>query len=199
MVNPIAGVVTSEFNPRRVHPITGKVTQHWGIDIASRGDRRIVAAYGGVVERVGYGDFPYRSGRYVFIRNTDGEAQLYGHIAQAHVKVGQRVKAGDLIATEGATGNVTGAHSYFELHNKGSNKSNGYSRVRNPRLDFRAAGITPGVNKVGQTSSSKPGKVIVSKNTKKIIHDLSLILTRVTKANNRTASQGTTRHATAKQ
>lgn len=153
MYNPMSGVVTSEFSRNRKHPVTGKNLPHWGIDIASRGDRRIRAAYTGIVEIVGYNKIPHRSGQHIFIRNPDGEGQVYGHISKAYTNTGDRVSEGQVIADEGSTGHVTGAHLHFETHKRGSGPSNGYSLVRNPRTDFNAAGITPGVN---TTTSSTP-------------------------------------------
>lgn len=162
MFNPMSGVVTSEFSRNRRHPVTGKNLPHWGIDIASRGDRRIRAAYAGIVEVVGYNKIPYRSGQHIFIRNPDGEGQFYGHISKAYVNTGDRVSEGQVIAEQGATGNVTGAHLHFETHNKGSGPSNGYSLVRNPRVDFNSAGITPGVN-TKHTSKQSPSEVSMAR------------------------------------
>lgn len=159
MHNPLAGYVTSEFSPTRRHPVTGKVTQHWGIDIASgTGKGTVRAAYAGRVETAGWGKLAHRSGQGVGIRNPDGEFQFYNHLQAIHVKVGDWVTAGQIIGIEGATGNVTGPHLHFECHYAGSNKDNGYSLVRNPREDFRAAGITPGKNTSTTTQTATSGK-----------------------------------------
>lgn len=155
MHNPIVGYVTDEFALKRRHPVSGALLPHWGTDIASGTGRGIVrAAYGGTVFRIGTNVFPYRSGRQIGIRNPDGEIQVYCHLQRIDVKVGQKVKAGQPIGIEGATGNVTGPHLHFEMHYATSSVANGFARVRNPRLDFNAAGITPGVNKKGVTTAS---------------------------------------------
>ena len=151
MISPCKGRVTSEFSTSRRHPVTGIIMAHWGIDIAAPVGTPIVAAYDGTVIGVRTNSFVgdktlthNRSGCYVFIQNPDGEKQWYGHVSKVHVKVGQKVKKGDHIADVGATGNVTGAHLHFETHNKGSNVRNGYSDVRNPRIDFSHHKVTPG-------------------------------------------------------
>lgn len=155
MHNPLAGYVTSEYNPRRVHPVTGRVTVHAGIDIASGTGRGIVRAmYGGTVFRIGHNVFAHRSGAQIGIRNDDGEAQIYCHLQRIDVRVGQRVTAGQAIGIEGATGNVTGPHLHVECHYRTSSDRNGWARHRNPRLDFIAAGITPGTDIRTATSTS---------------------------------------------
>ena len=164
--NPLRGYVTSEYNLRRVHPVTGVVTVHAGIDIASGTGRGTVRAmYGGTVFRTGWNVFAHRTGQQIGIRNPDGEVQIYGHLRRIDVKVGQRVVAGQAIGIEGATGNVTGPHLHFETHYRTSNDSNGWGRHRNPRLDFIAAGITPGVDirTATTTSTSTPGGITVSR------------------------------------
>lgn len=165
--NPLSGYVTSEYNPRRVHPVTGIVTVHAGIDIASGTGRGIVRAmYGGTVFRTGWGVFAHRSGNQIGIRNPDGEVQIYCHLQRIDVRTGQRVVAGQAIGIEGATGNVTGPHLHFETHYRTSSDRNGWGRHRNPRLDFIAAGITPGSDiRTATTTSttSTPGGVTVSR------------------------------------
>ena len=165
MRNPMVGRVTSEFSPSRRHPVTGVVTQHWGIDLGAPTGispqayvgADIRAAYGGVVERAGWGVVPHRSGNGVLIRNPDGERQYYGHLSRVDVRVGQQVSEGQVIGGMGATGNVTGPHLHFECHNTGSTAANGFSRVRDPRQDFRAAGITPGRDNPPPTAGT-PGQ-----------------------------------------
>lgn len=145
MYNPLVGYVTSHYNKRRKHPVTGKVTPHEGIDLASGTGKGVVsAAYKGRVERTGWNVIPYRSGQGVVIRNSDGEAQLYNHLSRIDVKVGDWVSEGQALGLEGATGNVTGPHLHFEIHYPASNDRNGWNRTRDPRLDFEAHGLTPG-------------------------------------------------------
>lgn len=60
---------------------------------------------------------------WVKIRDANGTVTLYGHIDTATVQVGDRVFAGDPIATMGNRGNSTGPHLHFEVHINGSDKT----------------------------------------------------------------------------
>lgn len=59
---------------------------------------------------------------WVKIRAGDGTVTLYGHIDTTMVQTGQRVMAGDQIATMGNRGNSTGPHLHFEVHRNGTDK-----------------------------------------------------------------------------
>ena len=50
----------------------------------------------------------------------NGVETLYGHCSQLLVEAGQRVRAGDIIALVGSTGNSTGPHLHFEVRLNGS-------------------------------------------------------------------------------
>lgn len=57
-------------------------------------------------------------GNYVKVRHDDGSYALYAHLKQHSMQgVGRKVKAGDVIARIGSTGNSTGNHLHFELRN----------------------------------------------------------------------------------
>jgi murein DD-endopeptidase MepM/ murein hydrolase activator NlpD len=95
---------------------------HNGLDIAAPAGRQIYAVYDGVVEHTGSGQGAY--GNWVTIRHTvSGGRQLislYAHMSSYKVKVGQKLKMGDLIGFEGNTGNTTrllyGPHRGYHLH-----------------------------------------------------------------------------------
>lgn len=162
MQNPTVGRVSSEYSTSRKHPVTGRKMPHLGIDIAAPVGTPIEAAYGGKVISVRTSSYPGdqrtvavnpgRTGNHVYIQNPDGERQWYGHCDDVRVKVGDTVKAGQVIATVGKTGVVTGPHVHFEVHDK-------HGRTRNPRVDFKAHKVTPGVDPVGDVkpqASVKP-------------------------------------------
>ncbi|MDT5362790.1 MAG: hypothetical protein QOC69_4552 [Mycobacterium sp.] len=111
-VMPTKGVWTSGFGYR-----WGVL--HGGIDIANAIGTPIVAASDGVVidagPTAGYG-------AWVKLRHSDGTVTLYGHVNTWLVSVGQRVMAGDQIATIGNRGNSTGPHLHFEVLLGGSNR-----------------------------------------------------------------------------
>nr|WP_307857389.1 M23 family metallopeptidase [Mycobacterium sp. SM1] len=104
-VMPTKGAFTSGFGYR-----WGVL--HAGIDLANAIGTPIVAVSDGVVidagPTAGYG-------MWVKLRHADGTVTLYGHVNTTTVSVGQRVMAGDQIATMGNRGNSTGPHLHFEV------------------------------------------------------------------------------------
>jgi murein DD-endopeptidase MepM/ murein hydrolase activator NlpD len=104
-VMPVKGIFTSGFGYR-----WGVL--HAGIDIANAIGTPIRAVSDGVVidagPTAGYG-------MWVKLRHADGTVTLYGHVNTTLVSVGQRVMAGDQIATLGNRGNSTGPHCHFEV------------------------------------------------------------------------------------
>lgn len=111
-VMPTHGIFTSNFGYR-----WGVL--HAGIDLANAIGTPIYAVSDGVVidagPTAGYG-------MWVKLLHADGTVTLYGHINSAVVSVGQRVMAGDQIATMGNRGNSTGPHLHFEVLQGGSER-----------------------------------------------------------------------------
>ena len=58
-------------------------------------------------------------GNCVMIDHGNGFLTLYGHLTQATVEVGDKVKQGDQIGLMGSTGYSTGTHLHFELRYEG--------------------------------------------------------------------------------
>jgi len=85
---------------------------HNGIDIASHRDTPIVAAAAGVIS---YEGFDSGLGKVVKINHGYGIQTMYGHLSKTAVKIGQRVKRGDVIAFVGNTGLSTGPHLHYEV------------------------------------------------------------------------------------
>ena len=104
--------ISSSFNPRRKHPVTGRVTAHRGIDYSARVGTPVVSSGDGKVIKSSYNRF---NGNYVFIEHGSKYVTKYLHLNKRHVKTGQRVKQGQKIGTVGATGRVTGAHLHYEF------------------------------------------------------------------------------------
>ena len=52
----------------------------------------------------------------VTVRHADGYETLYAHCSKITVSSGQSVLRGDTLGAVGATGNATGAHLHFEVH-----------------------------------------------------------------------------------
>ena len=107
--------VTSYYG-YRVHPISGEKNYHTGVDIGMVQGTEILAGHDGTVTLAG------NAGGYGLCVAIEGEAYKghtlttkYGHCSQILVSVGQEVKAGDVIAKVGSTGNSTGPHLHLEV------------------------------------------------------------------------------------
>jgi murein DD-endopeptidase MepM/ murein hydrolase activator NlpD len=114
--------VSSVFNPRRVHPISGRVRAHKGVDYAAPTGTPIWAAGDGRVEFAG------RKGGYgnvVMIDHGKGISTVYGHMSRFGklARVGTRVKQGAIIGYVGMTGAATGPHLHYEYRVKGVHKN----------------------------------------------------------------------------
>jgi murein DD-endopeptidase MepM/ murein hydrolase activator NlpD len=106
-----AGYIGSGFG-ERTDPINGFGEFHTGIDFDAPAGTAITAVADGVVsfngERPGYGNV-------VEIDHGNGYMTRYAHNSRNVARVGQRVRAGDVIARVGATGRATGPHCHFEV------------------------------------------------------------------------------------
>ncbi|RLP95339.1 M23 family metallopeptidase [Micromonospora sp. CV4] len=89
-------------------------TLHAGIDLALPSGTPIHAAAAGTVVQAGDAADGY--GNSVFVDHGNGYLTHYAHQSRIAVTVGQKVKAGQVIGYEGATGDATGPHLHFEVH-----------------------------------------------------------------------------------
>ncbi|MFO7908437.1 MAG: peptidoglycan DD-metalloendopeptidase family protein [Halomonas sp.] len=105
--------LSSHFNPRRKHPVTGRVSPHNGTDFAMPIGTPITAPANGRVDRV---DYHNAAGRYVVIKHDNGYRTRYLHLSRSLVKPGERVEMGEEIALSGNTGRSTGPHLHYEVH-----------------------------------------------------------------------------------
>ena len=104
-------VMTSAFG-YRIHPITGNVRHHSGVDLAGDFGDTIYAAGDGIVDVASVGDNG-GYGNLVIIDHGNGLKTYYGHNSTVDVTPGQKVIAGEPIATMGSTGASTGPHCHF--------------------------------------------------------------------------------------
>ena len=104
--------VSSNFNPRRLNPVTGRVAPHKGVDFAMpQGTPVLSVADGEVVVAKRSG----AAGYYVAVRHGRTYTTRYMHLRKLLVKEGQKVKRGDRIALSGNTGRSTGPHLHYEV------------------------------------------------------------------------------------
>lgn len=105
--------VSSPYNLRRRHPVTGRTAPHHGTDFAMPIGTPILAPADGKVTHVH--THPH-AGRYLVIEHGQGYTTRYLHLQRAFVRTGQTVRRGERIALSGNTGRTTGPHLHYELH-----------------------------------------------------------------------------------
>ena len=106
---PVKGWVTSGFGPR-MSPFTEKPAWHDGLDIGAAPNTPVRAPAQGRITSIGYDP---KLGNLVRVDHGFGVETLYGHLAKALVKEGQRVERGDVIALVGSSGLSTGPHLHY--------------------------------------------------------------------------------------
>ncbi len=117
---PVEGKITSDFG-YRVAPTKGASTGHSGIDIGvfegtpikSIADGTVIAANGGMR---GYGNGVFVDHGIINGKHVVSE---YGHLSAFEVKVGDKVKQGQVIAKSGNTGISTGPHLHLTIRENG--------------------------------------------------------------------------------
>jgi murein DD-endopeptidase MepM/ murein hydrolase activator NlpD len=119
-IKPVGrGWLSSRFG-RRMDPITGRSSRHWGVDYSARLGTPIYATADGIVTFAGkWADFGYT----VEINHGFDYVTRYAHAAKLLVKKGQRVKRGDVIARVGSSGRSTATHLHYEVIHKGRKKN----------------------------------------------------------------------------
>jgi murein DD-endopeptidase MepM/ murein hydrolase activator NlpD len=104
--------ISSQFNPKRMHPVLKRVRPHNGIDYYAPTGTPVYAAGAGVVSRAGYSA---PNGNHVFIKHANGIETKYLHFSKKAVNQGQKVKQGQVIGYVGSTGLATGPHLHYEF------------------------------------------------------------------------------------
>lgn len=109
---PVMGPQISSFGGIRTYNNGALESRHTGVDYRAGLGESVMASGTGVV--VFAQRLPIR-GNHVVIDHGWGVMTGYSHLNEIYVVPGQRVVAGDIIGTVGATGRVQGAHMHFEL------------------------------------------------------------------------------------
>ena len=105
------GVITSPFGLRRWR-------WHYGADLRLRTGDSVRVAFDGIVRIAQYDRYGY--GHYILVRHYNGLETLYGHFKKRLARVGDVVKAGDVIGLGGNTGRSTAPHLHFEVRYEGN-------------------------------------------------------------------------------
>ncbi|MDG2420287.1 MAG: peptidoglycan DD-metalloendopeptidase family protein [Gammaproteobacteria bacterium] len=106
--------ISSNFNPRRRHPILNTIRAHKGTDYAAPTGTPIRATSDGRITRASrYGSF----GNLVIIQHAGSFETKYAHLSRfgRGISRGDRVQQGDIIGYVGATGGATGPHLHYEF------------------------------------------------------------------------------------
>ncbi len=119
-LTPNAGTVVA--SGQFVWPTQGVITQgfywyHPGVDIANNAEPNILAADSGRIVAEGWDSSGY--GNRIIVDHGNGLQTLYAHMSAFYVTLGQTVNRGDSIGRMGSTGNSTGPHLHFEIHQNG--------------------------------------------------------------------------------
>ncbi|CTQ34546.1 M23 family metallopeptidase [Jannaschia rubra] len=111
---PVDGARLSSVFGRRVHPVFGNVRMHTGVDFAAAQGTPVRATAPGRVTFIGWrGGY----GRVVEISHGTDTMTRYAHLSAVPdgLSEGQRVAAGDVIGSVGATGTATGPNLHYEV------------------------------------------------------------------------------------
>ncbi len=113
---PVSGYLSSNYGMRE-SPFGGRA-HHAGVDIAAKEGSPVKAAANGIVSFSGWSR---NSGYVIVLEHGCGFSTIYAHNKKNQVKMGERVKRGDTIASVGSTGNATGPHLHYEVMQNGRN------------------------------------------------------------------------------
>ncbi len=109
-IKPMRGFISSGFG-MRIDPLTGTKKMHEGVDICAPKGTPVRASADG---RVKFAGWERGFGKVVVIDHIWFETR-YAHLDEILVRVGQKVKRGDIIGKCGRTGRTTGTHLHYEV------------------------------------------------------------------------------------
>ena len=132
--------ISSNFNPRRIHPIYKTARPHRGTDYAAPTGTPVYAAGDGRVVKAGYSR---ANGNYVFLQHGEQFVTKYLHLHKRKVKQGQRVSQSQVIGTVGSTGAATGPHLHYEFLMNGVHRNPRTIHKKLPKAKSLAASELP--------------------------------------------------------
>jgi len=108
---PVRGPITSHYG-NRTDPFNGDAELHLGLDISALFNAQVHAPADGVIlfaeRKAAYGNL-------LIIDHGNGLTTRFGHLSRSLVKVGQKVKRGDIVGLVGMTGRTTAPHLHYEV------------------------------------------------------------------------------------
>ena len=118
MKTPINGARLSSSFGMRKHPIDGYNKMHKGTDFAAPMNTPIMASGDGIIARAKWCG---GGGNCIKIKHNSTYATIYAHMSKfaSNIRIGMRVKQGQIIGFVGSTGNSTGPHLHYEVIKNG--------------------------------------------------------------------------------
>lgn len=113
---PVEEARSSDGFGSRIHPESGSVKYHFGVDFAAESGTPILAAAEGTVVKTG---FDAACGNYVILLHENGYATYYCRCKEIFVKEGEEAARGGQIATVGSAGDSAGAYLHFAVSRGG--------------------------------------------------------------------------------
>lgn len=101
----------------RIDPIYKTQQMHTGMDFTANQGTEVYATGDGFVEEIERKKWGY--GNCIIINHGYGYKTRYAHLSGFKVKVGQKIKRGELIGLVGSTGKSTGPHLHYEVEVNG--------------------------------------------------------------------------------
>ncbi|WP_438711262.1 M23 family metallopeptidase [Aquimarina muelleri] len=101
----------------RSDPFTKARKFHYGMDFSAATGTPVYASGNGVVKRADANSSGY--GKHIRIDHGFNYVSLYAHLSKYNVKVGQKVKRGDVIGFVGSTGRSVAPHLHYEIFKDG--------------------------------------------------------------------------------
>ncbi len=147
---PVTGGRAGEFGWSRTDR-NGKPKFHRGVDFACDPGQAIFAGHTGNVARVGEQQGGIGFGQRIYLAGTRGESQLltiYAHLSGELVKMGDAVRAGQLLGWAGRSGNITNemTHCHHEVRLGGVGKPDAvnpmwfYHGTKHPKMGIEHPG-----------------------------------------------------------
>jgi len=105
---PVKGTISENYNPE---------SKHFAVDIVTIKNSPVKATADGTII---FADWTTDSGHVIILKHNNNIISVYKHNASLNKEQGELVKAGEVIATVGNTGELTtGPHLHFELWSDG--------------------------------------------------------------------------------
>jgi murein DD-endopeptidase MepM/ murein hydrolase activator NlpD len=112
---PVKGHISSYYGERQ-NPMNGENEFHTGLDVTADPGDPVRATADGIVSFSGWSG---GSGNLVVLEHGHGFSTFYAHNRINTVKIGDKVKRGDIISYVGSTGSSTGPHVHYEIWRDG--------------------------------------------------------------------------------